>query len=175
MPTTDELTGWAARLAELLDAMPDDPGADVLDALHACADEYEAAVSDKVDAIVHVLQAMEDHEEIAKRDKRRADASIAHWRRQQDRVRGLLHRLASSSAALTGQRTIRTTRATVTLREAVEYRYPEAVEDWPVVWLDTVETVKPDREAARHALDAGEEIPGFARAEVDRIQVRQRR
>lgn len=174
MPTTYDLIGWAGRLAELLDEVGDHEDPQALEALEACADAYDASMTDKVGALVHVLQSLEAHALVAKADKQRAADAEAHWKRQQARVRGLLSQLMQAHADLSGERKVSTTYATVSLSRRKEYSYP-AEADWPIGWVQIVETVKVDKQAAKAAIDAGTAPMGFECTQVDSLAIRAKR
>lgn len=176
MPTVSDLDGWGARLAALIDELPEEgmEEAAILDALSAAADAYEDAIVAKVDGIVHVLQVLEDRESIARRDKARAEAAIRYHRRQTQRVRALARYLMGTYERTTGARKVATTYATVSLQRRREYTYPDDLDSWPEAWLEVETRTKPVRDRARAAIDAGTAPEGFGAADVDGLQVRGR-
>lgn len=162
MPTVHELTGWAARLAEVLDAAPDDADdAEVMAALHLAADAYEAAVADKVDAIGHVLEALETHRDVCKADAQRYGRLQARWEARRQRVYTLLGDLLTAHARLSGRGNIKATSGTAYLQDVATYTYPDDVDQWPEEWVQVRRV--PVRSKAQAALKAGEQVPdGFA-------------
>lgn len=167
MPTVYDLTGWARRLADIIDAMPEDAeDVHIGDAIAMAADAYEGAIEDKVEAIGHVLDAFADHRDLAKREAARYGRIAKLWDRRRDRVRGLLDELLTSHETLTGSPKVRTTSGTATLSERTVYTYPASVDDWPEPYVETVTQVRPDRAAAKAAIDAGASYEGFSKAVV---------
>jgi len=161
MPTVHELTGWAARLAEVLDAASEDTDdAEVMAALHLAADTYEAAVADKVDAIGHVLEALETHRDVCKAEAQRYGRLQARWEARRQRVYALLGDLLTAHAGLSGKGSVKATSGTAYLQDVATYTYPDDIDDWPEEWVQVRRV--PVRSHAQAALKAGLPVPeGF--------------
>ena len=158
MPTVDDLEGWAARLAEVLDAADHDSMDQALD---LAAEAYTGAVADKAAAIGHVLDAMADNRDRCRAEAKRMRSCAAKWDGRREAVRGLLSRLLTAHEELTGEAKIRTAYGTASMSTITSYDYPDSVDEWPGGFV-TVETVRrPDRDAAKAAIKAGSAPEGF--------------
>lgn len=162
MPTTHDLTGWASRLATLIQLTDlDDP--EQVAALHECADTYEGAVADKVGALSWVLTSMQQHSSICKEDAQRARAAEAVWSKRATKIRDLMQVLLLANEALSGESKVSTTYGTASVVTRTEYTYPTDVCTWPPGWVEVrVETkLHPLKDIAKAAIKAGEVMPGF--------------
>lgn len=132
--------------------------------------EYVEEASIKLDALRYVHQRMAAEAEYLAKEIEKLGARKRQLERTCERVKGWATQLLAEHTRLTGEHVVRTAEGSYNLRRYQHVRGPESVEDWPERFVRS--TKRPDKQAAREALLAGEHIDGIELIETESIQWR---
>jgi len=164
------------RIGEIMDLAGapdlDDAAVDALDTeALALLDALGGEAPDKLGKLRAVCTHLAGEAELLRIEERRLAARRKSRERAVERVRGYAAGILSSRRVAGLDPKIKTTDGTYWLATSKSLEGPKSVGEWEEVGLTKVE-VKPDRTAARKALESGAALDGFALVEKESIRWR---
>ena len=156
-----------AGAADIDDAALDALDTEALDLLDSLGEE----APEKLEKIRAVCAHLSSEADLLRVEERRLAARRKNRERAVERVRGYAAGILSSRRVAGLSPKIKTTAGTYWLATSRSVEGPPGASAWEEAGLAKVE-VKPDRTAARKALEAGQKIDGFALVERESIRWR---